>query len=100
MDLISGNSYVWEKEGFGGEFIIKINKDRTFEYYEGFLSSYIGFGVWTIKNDTLILTEKSEHRKTFYFQIKHGELIYVAEGSSNFMHVTVEDRDKFILEDE
>lgn len=41
---ISGKSFVWEKPGFGGDFTITLQKDGKYQYYAGFLSSYIGMG--------------------------------------------------------
>ena len=43
-DSVAGKTFVWEKEGFGGDFTITLNADGTYQYYEGYLSSYIGFG--------------------------------------------------------
>ena len=94
-DKISGRTYVWEKEGFGGDFTITLNKDGTYEYYEGVLSSYIGSGDWSVKDGVLTLTEKSGYDFVFRFKVKDGELVFVSEGSSQFMYVTVEDGDVF-----
>ena len=38
MGDVGGKVYVYEKEGFGGEFLIQMKEDNTFEYHEGFLS--------------------------------------------------------------
>ena len=40
MALIAG-SYRYEKEGFGGDFVITLKADGTYTFYEGYLSSYI-----------------------------------------------------------
>ena len=52
--------YVYEKEGFGGEFTITLNKDGTFEYYEGGLSSFLGHGTWTLEDGLLCMAEENE----------------------------------------
>ena len=48
---VAGKAYPYEKEGCGGAFTISLYADGTFQYYEGFLSSYIGFGTWTLDED-------------------------------------------------
>ena len=91
-----GRTFVWEKGGFGGDFTITLNEDGTYEYYAGYLSSYIGQGNWTVTGSELTMTETSGYDLTFHFTIKEDELIYIAEGSSKFAYVTVEDGDRFI----
>ena len=100
-DGVSGKTYVWEKEGAGGDFSIKIKGDGTYSYYAGFLSSYIGYGTWDLKDGILTMTESPDlYDFVFRFQVKEGELVYIAEGSSGFMYVNVADGDRFILSDE
>ena len=94
---IAGNTFVWEKEGFGGDFTIKLNKDGTYEYCVGFLSSYIGLGDWSVTGSLLTLTEKSWPDTIFQFYIRGGELFFISEESSQFMHINVEDGDRFML---
>ena len=91
-----GRTFVWEKEGFGGDFTITLNEDGTYEYYAGYLSSYIGQGNWTVTGNELTMTETSGYDLTFQFTVKENELVYIAEGSSKFAYVTVEDGDRFI----
>ena len=91
-----GRTFVWEKEGFGGDFTITLNEDGTYEYYAGYLSSYIGQGNWTVTGSELTMTETSGYDLTFHFTVKENELVYIAEGSSGFAYVTVEDGDRFI----
>lgn len=95
-DAIAGKTFVWEKEGFGGDFTITLKEDGTYEYYAGFLSSYIGSGDWTTEDDVVILTENSGYDNVFRFAVKDGDLIYLSDGSSEFMYVTVEDGDRFL----
>ena len=55
---VAGKTFVRENGGFGGDFTITLREDGTYEYYEGFLSSYIGTGTWTVEDGMLILTEQ------------------------------------------
>ncbi len=93
---ISGKTFVWEKPGFGGDFNITLQKDGKYQYYEGFLSSYIGMGTWTEKNGIVTLTETSGYDYVFRFAVKDGGLSFIAEGSSMFMYVTVKNGDMFL----
>ncbi|MBQ3842862.1 MAG: hypothetical protein II820_09245 [Ruminiclostridium sp.] len=95
-DTIAGKTFVWEKEGFGGDFTITLNEDGTYGYYEGFLSSYIGAGKWTEENGRLTLTETSGYDFVFRFDVKDGELVYVSDGSDGFIYTKVENGDRFI----
>ena len=96
---VGGNTYVWEKEGFGGDFTITLNEDGTYEYYVGYLSSYIGMGNWEVRNDVLTLTESGGYDITFLFTVKEKEIVYIADGSDEFAYVTVENGDRFILKE-
>ncbi len=91
-----GEKFVWEKEGAGGDFTITLNEDGTYQYYEGHYSSYIGIGTWTVEDGILTLKEASRYDSIFHFSIEDGALIFVAEGSSEFLYVTVEDGDRFL----
>ena len=93
--MIGGNSYVWEKEGFGSNFVITLVKDGTFSFYEGMWSSYIGLGNWTVKDGILTLTEKN-NKRTYRFSAAAGALVFIGEGSDRFVYVSVMDGDKFI----
>lgn len=96
---ISGKTFVWEKPGFGGDFTITLQKDGKYQYYAGFLSSYIGMGTWVEENGIVTLTETSGYDNVFRFEVKDGGLSFIAEGSSKFMYVTVEDGDMFLPKD-
>ena len=97
-DAIAGKTFVWDKEGFGGDFTITLNADGTYQYYEGFLSSYIGLGTWTIENGTVILTEQGGQDSVYCFAVKDGALVYIADGSDNFLYVKTADGDRFLPE--
>ena len=92
---VSGKTFTWEKEGFGGDFTITRNEDGSYRYYEGFLSSYIGSGDWSVKNDMVVMTEKGGYDTVFRFSVKDGDLIYRSDGSDRFIYTAVEDGDRF-----
>ena len=93
--MVGGNTYVWEKEGFGGDFTITLNEDGTYEYYVGFLSSYIGSGNWTVEGSELTMTETTGFDWVYLFTVEDDTLVFVSEGSSEFTYVKVEDGDRF-----
>ena len=99
-DTVAGKTYVWEKDGFGGDFTVTLKKDGTYEYYEGYLSSYIGRGSWTLENGVLTLFETGGRLSTFRFAVKDGALVYLADGSDAFLYTQVEDGDRFIGREE
>lgn len=96
---VADKTYVYEKEGFGGEFTIKLNGDGTFTYYEGFLSSYIGMGNWTSDGETIVLSDDKEYgnARENRFKIVGGDLVFQVGQSSNFTHIKAADGDKFTL---
>ncbi len=96
---IGRNTYVWEKEGFGGDFTITLQNDGTYSYYAGMLSSYIGSGKWTVNDGILTMTETTGYDRTFRFSVKDDALVFISEGSDKFMYVTVENGDRFIMDD-
>ena len=105
-DDIVDKVYIYEKDGFGSGFTLRINPDGTFNYYEGALSSYIGMGEWSYSNGMLTLIEKSSRfngtsNKTeevilsYNFSVEQDTLIFVYEGSDDFRFVEVKDGEKF-----
>lgn len=96
---ISDKVFVWEREGFGGDFSIRLNGDGTYTYYEGILSSYLAFGDWTVKDGILTMNEATWPDTRFRFEVKDGELIFVSEGSSEFIYAAVENGDRFLPKD-
>ena len=94
---IGGKTYIWEKEGFGGDFAIALYDDGTFEYYEGGLSSYIGSGKRSLDKGVVTLDEDdSGYGFSFRFAVKSGDLVYLSEGSDSFIYTKVEDGDRFV----
>ena len=87
--------YVYEKEGFGGPFTIALYPDGTFQYYEGYLSSYIGFGTWEMDGNLLTLREH-DYGLVNHFTITPEGLVFQAEGSDNFFYKEVAEGDRFL----
>lgn len=91
--------YIYEKDGFPDKFGIRLYNNGEFTYYAGSFSSYVGYGNWALDGDILILTENPDYReksKVFRFKADGDTLSYIAEGSDNFMYITVSDGEKFI----
>ena len=95
-DVQTDSTYVYDGEGFGGAFTITISDNGSFTFYEGFLSSYIGHGKWQIKHKILTISDGTFTNK---FEIRGKEIVFVEEGSTNFMYVKLKDGDKFIKTD-
>ena len=97
-ESVAGKTFVWEKEGFGGDFTITLDTDGRYEFYEGFLSSYIGSGNWTVEGGVLTMTEDPEngYPLEFRFEVRDGELFFLADGSDKFIYTEVEDGDRFL----
>ena len=97
---VAGKSYVYEKEGIGGPFEIDFNEDGTYVYEEGFLSSYIGFGKWTVDGDTLVMADDSAFgnaSRVNRFKISADRLIFQEQGSTSFLYVDVADGECFLI---
>lgn len=99
QDKIAGKSYCYEKEGLSGDpFVITIQKDGSFTYYEGSISSYIGYGSWALTDDILVLTDETSRPYVNRFRVEGDELIFISEGSTNFMMIRVADGERFTAE--
>ena len=92
---IADKTYVYEKDGFGGYFTITLNSDGSFQYYEGLLSSYIGKGSWELEGNALTLSD--DRNAINYFTVENGKLVFQETDSSNFLYVTVSDRENFLV---
>ena len=74
---VCDKGFVCEKDGFPDKFGIKLYNDGSFTYYEGMFSSYVGYGSWSVDDDTLILTENAGsggNPKTFRFKLNGDTL--------------------------
>ena len=94
---VSGKTYTYEKEGIMGDFTITLYNDGTFSYYEGMASSYLGFGSWTQNGDAITLTDDGHGGLGLinHFEFDKTDLIFVEEGSSNFIYVKVQNGERF-----
>ena len=95
---VVGN-YIWEKEGFGGPFNIYLKKDGTCNYYVGYLSSYFGTGTWSLEAGIVTIVETKESSgfdHVFHFRAEKDALVFIGEGSDQFMYTVVNDGDKFL----
>lgn len=92
-----GKIFYYEKDGFGSYFFITVQEDGSFSYYEGALSSYLGFGSWTLEGDLLTLTDTvlEDHPRVFCFRVKGNDLIFLADRSDEFTYVDVADGERF-----
>lgn len=98
QDMTAHRTYLYEKEGCGGAFAIHINDDGTFTYYEGYASSYIGMGNWVLDDDILVLSDDSESNMYAFvnrFKVDGSDLVFLSEGSTNFLYVKVGDGERF-----
>lgn len=96
-DTIGGKVYTYEKSGVLGNFTIAFFEDGTFHYTEGMASSYHSSGKWTEKGNILTLTDDDEigYKLVNRFRKDGDTLYFIAEGSSNFLYVTVQDGERF-----
>ena len=94
LNEIDGKTYVWEKPGAGGDFSLTLEKDGTYQYYAGPLSSYVGMGTWTEKSGIVTLHETGG-RYVFRFAVKKDGLAFIALGSNTFIYVDVKNGDMF-----
>ncbi|MBP5579732.1 MAG: dockerin type I repeat-containing protein [Ruminococcus sp.] len=96
--VIAGKTFVYEKEGFGGDCSIDFKEDGTFLYSPGYLSSYLGGGTWEVSGNKVILTHEDDimsRKRVNCFSIVGNELIYIEEDSDNFIGIKVKDGEKF-----
>ena len=96
-DAIEGKVYTYEKSGVLGNFTIAFFEDGTFHYTEGMASSYLATGKWTEKGNILTLTDDENlgYKLVNRFRKDGDTLYFIAEGSSNFLYVTVQDGERF-----
>jgi len=95
--ITDGKTYVYENEGIMGSFTITLYNDGTFSYYEGMASSYLGFGSWKQEGDIITMTDDGTggYGLVNRFKLNGNDLIFVEDGSSNFIYVKVQDGEQF-----
>ena len=96
---ICGKTYVYDKEGFGSDFTISFYEDNKFHYSEGGLSSYIGYGIWEIRNNVITLHDV-DMPFCNNFILKGNKLVWQEKKSSNFLYLKISDGDTFSEADE
>lgn len=89
-----------EESGFVlADFKVTFREDGTYEYYEGPLSSFLGFGTYSIENGILTMKgdvvagDYSIHR----FRIKGRRIYFMEKESDNFTYIKVKDGQSFVL---
>lgn len=89
--------YKYEEAGFGGDFVLTLNLDRTFSYTEGPYSSYLGSGTWTAVDDTTIRLIDPDHEGIWkaYFTFAGNTLCYDKRQSAPFTYVDLPDNAVF-----
>lgn len=94
---LKGKTYIYENEGFFSDFAITLYEDGTFIYYEGSASSYFGAGTWKQDGDTITMTDDREAGLGLInrFKLIGDDLVFIEQGSSNFIYVKVKDGEKF-----
>ena len=89
-------TYVYEGEGCGGDFTITINKDETYAFSEGPLSSYTGRGSWTREQGRIIFNEENGRDMRNSFAAGNNVLLFLGKGADDFPCVPLSDGGKFI----
>lgn len=97
---VAGKTYVYTVEPESGldidRFSIKLKPDGTFTYFECLYSSYIGMGNWSVDGDVLTITDDNEYYpRENSFKIDGDDLIFIENGSANFMYIKVADGERF-----
>ena len=76
-------------------FQLTLLEDGRFSYYASPLSSYIGAGEYVIEGDIITLTDDGGYDFVNRFRMEEGKLIFIEEGSSNFLYAKLKDGDAF-----
>ena len=90
-------TYVRENENGIMSFSITLHEDGTYQYYEGGLSSHIGMGGYTFKNNIVTLVDGNipgvhgSLIRIYKFRFEDGKLVFLAEESDDFMYTTLPD---------
>ena len=93
MDIFG--TYVYENEGFGGDFTITVNEDETYSFYEGPLSSYRGGGSWFREKGVLYFFEENGMDLINHFAAGNGVLVFIETDSDNFPYIRLTDGSLF-----
>ena len=94
-------TYVRENENDILPFSITLNEDGTYRYFERGISSHIGMGGYTFKNNIVTLVDgnipgvNGSLTCTYKFRFEDGKLIFLAEESDDFMYIKLPDGAEF-----
>ncbi len=89
--------YICEEPGFGGMFTLTLQEDGMFSYYEGSLSSYIGYGSWDYSENKLTLKDTGYGEEwDIFFTVIDGCLVYDKEPSHTFIYADLNDGTRFV----
>ena len=86
-----------------GTFTITLSNNGKYSYYEGPLSSHIGYGEYTVDGNRIILVDEqipglhSTLTCTYVFEYSCGKLIFLADESDKFMYTNLPDGAVFEL---
>lgn len=94
---VPAGTYVCEQQGFGGRFTLNVYTDGAFDYYEGALSSYCGFGHWEYDGSVLTLHDEGlTDERIFTFSYDGEALCFDKPHSARFTYVDIPDGTKFV----
>lgn len=94
-------TYVRENKNDILPFSITLNEDGTYRYFERGISSHIGMGGYTFKDDIVTLVDgnipgvNGSLTCTYKFRFEDGKLIFLAEESDDFMYIKLPDGAEF-----
>ncbi len=89
-DEIADKVYLYEGEGAGGSFTIRLDADGSAQYYEGYISSHIGIGTWTLEGSVVVMVESSSTReRTNRFDYRDGTLYFRLADSDGFIYLDI-----------
>lgn len=86
-------TYCRTNDNHPDSFTITLYPDGTYQYYETMISSHMGNGKYTVDGNVITLIDDEiptyGGSATYYFKFEYldGKLIYLAEGSNNFIYV-------------
>ena len=94
---LAGMTYLRPNDDSFDSFSITLFENGTYQYYETFISSYIGRGTYSLDGDVLTLTDDKIPTMTGYvihtykFEYRGNTIVYLAEESDQFLYVHLPD---------
>lgn len=94
-------TYVRENQNDIMPFSITLNEDGRYQYFECGISSHIGMGGYTFKDNIVTLVDgnipgvNGSLTCTYKFRFEDGKLIFLAEESDDFMYIKLPDGAEF-----